>query len=310
MGLIHFMYHGAVHTPKDLGFWNLLMLLRLADRFQVKACISSCEKGLARVGVWSYEEAVGLVSLPQPLLASPRLSCILQRARKLLLQNHGPCIMKPSKSEGAGTGTGTGTCAGALGDGFEGEPLLAVPEPVFVFLLEAEELEVESEDAVLNAALAWTRWNERDELQMLAQVILPRIRGPFLSGTCVGKLLQRVIYLLEAKGHAVPKHTCPNGNALASPSPTCKCFCHSGDAASSQEAQRLAMGYVTLCLTLLDQAGLGSGPGFLASCLQDCSRRPARGDSEPDAVLYCDIPRSLDHCEDGAKISSSMGAGR
>jgi len=87
-------------------------------------------------------------------------------------------------------------------------------------LLESNALGVESEDAVLAAALAWAEASSQGaqgHLELLARVVLPRIRAPFLSPKAVLHLSRTLLGLLRGTPRAHHAEQAAGCSGAASP---------------------------------------------------------------------------------------------
>lgn len=179
--LVHFVYHGTVSSPLSQDLDAMLTLLVLSHRFTVTALTAFCTRAAADIIssplTFQPQQAFQILSLPSSLHTLPGLRPLLASARALIRGTYAPCIRK-------------GDLRGPLGE---------LPEIGMTVLLESDTLAVESEDAVLAAALAWAEARShgpQGHLKLLARVVLPRVRAPFLSPKAVLHLSHTLLGLL------------------------------------------------------------------------------------------------------------------
>lgn len=332
IALVHFIYHGPVHTPKALGFSNILKMLRLADRFQVPKCTEFCETSLKEFEVSSLEDAVNLLALPEALTGSEVVTPVVRAARTILVDTFGPLMDKSlglDKERRGEEGERSGEAVEERGEeevttGEERERFLKLPEQVFISLLESDELELDSEDSAFKAALLWVKHNtaagdQREFLRVMGETVLPRIRVAHLSRRTVASIVTMTNSSLSELGLVSPFSSCPEGHPFEldldeDAEAKCDCLFHREPGASC--AGHLGTSYVTACLTLLATADVVQDPNFLASALEGYQQMGPREtrNREPDAIFYFDIPvhvaRTSNAGERILKSTVPLGAGK
>lgn len=162
MDLLYFMYSASLPEHASQSLSSCIRLLVLADRFDVPDCVDEVLELLAAfIPRLSPEDALQLLSLPDSVQQSLSLGDIVDKAKKKLVETYSVLLSSPSDAS-----------------------FLRIPEPCLLALLDSDNLEVETEDVVVEAAMAWicNRYSDpKDQAEAVATIILPRIRFQALS---------------------------------------------------------------------------------------------------------------------------------
>lgn len=163
MDLLQSMYSGSLPEGVPQSLDRTLRVLVLADRFEVREALQSCTTSLsALVSSLSPPDAFRILELPFSIRRLPRFAPILESAKHCISAKFSPMLRNMQH---------TGS-------------FLDLPEAGLVTLLEAEYLEVDSEDCVVEAAMAWVRHRHTDgvsQARELCRLVLPRVHFPSLS---------------------------------------------------------------------------------------------------------------------------------
>jgi len=186
----------SLSPPVATDLDALLALLVVADRFDIRVVTTACTELLnSLLDEMTPAQAEGVVSLPSSVRALPGLYQVDEGARKRIREVHSPAFDH---------------------EGNYPETFLALSEAGLGVLLTSTTLDVDSEDSVLEAAVAWADHQTSDAgqyLGMMAQVILPRVRITFLSPKCTLWFTKKILSLLQAlpsaRGSSIESRTSP-----------------------------------------------------------------------------------------------------
>lgn len=277
MEMIHFVYHDAVSPSASESLEDLGALVVLSDRFDVASAKSFCVAQFSRrfSAEQTPAQALQVLSLPSLLHTVPSFKRVLSAAKAAIQKVHGPALLPSAAADDL-------------------KNLRRLPQVGLEVLLECSTLDVPSEDCVLQGGLTWARAHTsigRDRLEFLAEVLLPRLRLPFLSTTAVSALVQEVTTMLRNVGPS-----CEQDEPLRTDETCLKGWVARRVEGCTKDVPQEVSNFVAAsqlahCLELMRAAGVQVPASVLKWCETGAHLlQPRLGYLPPDGTLHLCIP--------------------
>lgn len=162
MDLLFYLYNGAMPGYLAHSVEATLKLLAISDLFETRDCFQEC-LGMLMEGLRTLKarDALLFINLPPQLQDRPSLAPLVTAGKRCLVKEYSKYFKAPYR-----------------------EAFFSLTEQVLCILLDSDDLEVESEDQVLEGAKVWVTRNFAEgsaAVEALCRVVLPRVRHLSLS---------------------------------------------------------------------------------------------------------------------------------